>query len=292
MRNGTLWKRGCPPGASTLFSCRDTLRYAIGPHRELLARRQQEWPELAVDPDAFAQFLETRDAADPTHAADLYLASACVSVDPAALTAFDRRYLADVERISAASILPPTSSTRFARRYGSTSLRASGRALPRTSGRGSLASWLRVAALRIASNLRRAAGTRYRLEERGSEPAALPTDPELALIRRRYAAPFERALAGSFASLDERDRNLLRLHLLDGLGIHELAPLFRVHRATAARWLQAARAHLKERVLDRLRTELRVNERELQSLVRVVESHLEISLRTFFRSGPTAANGP
>ena len=252
---------------------------------------QEEWPELAVDPDAFAQFLKTRDAADPTHAADLYLASACVSGDPTALTAFDRRYLADVE-IYLRSVNPPPDLVDEVRQALREHLFWGERPrIAEYSGRGSLASWLRVAALRIASNLRRAAGTRYRLEERGSEPAALPTDPELALIRRRYAAPFERALAGSFASLDERDRNLLRLHLLDGLGIDELAPLFRVHRATAARWLQAARAHLKERVLERLRTELRVNERELESLVRVVESHLEISLRTFFRSGPTAANG-
>jgi hypothetical protein len=65
-----------------------------------------------------------------------------------------------------------------------------------------------------------------------------------------------------------------------------------VHRATVARWLQAARAHLKERVLERLRSDLGISELELRSLARAIESQLEISLRAFFRSGPAAANGP
>jgi RNA polymerase sigma-70 factor (ECF subfamily) len=253
---------------------------------------QEAWPEIVVDPAAFARFLEERAAAEPRHAADLYLAFACAGGNPTALTAFDRRYLADVETYLGGVNPSPELIDEVRQALREQLFLGERPRITDYSGRGSLASWVRVAALRFASNVRRAAGTRKRLEGHSEEPAALPVDPELALIRRRYSAQFERSLADSFALLDERDRNLLRLHLLDGLGIDELAPVFRVHRATVARWLQAARAQLKERVLELLRTNLRVSEMELASLARAIESHLEISLRAFFRSGPAPENGP
>ena len=99
-------------------------------------------------------------------------------------------------------------------------------------------------------------------------------------LRARHAGEFERALRDAFAGLDERERNLLRLHFLDGLGIDGLAPVFGVHRATAARWLAAARTRLHDGVIALLQARLDVDARELESLARVVRSELEISLRS------------
>src|SRR6185312_1867471 len=132
-------------------------------------------------------------------------------------------------------------------------------------------------------NLRRTADTRERIEARAPASPAVPLDPELALVRSRHAGDFERALQDAFGSLDERERNLLRLHFLDGLGIDGLAPVFGVHRATVARWLAAARERLQDTVLALLRERLAVGERELESLARLVRSDLEISLPSLFR---------
>src|SRR5439155_27001611 len=72
-------------------------------------------------------------------------------------------------------------------------------------------------------------------------------DPETALLRARYASAANEALREAFASLDARERNLLRQHFVDRLSIDDLGPLYGVHRATVARWLERAREALEAR---------------------------------------------
>jgi RNA polymerase sigma-70 factor, ECF subfamily len=85
-------------------------------------------------------------------------------------------------------------------------------------------------------------------------------------------------LRDAFASLQPRERNLLRLHFVERLGIDALASVLQVSRATAARHLAAAREALVERTIFNLRSRLRLAPAELDSLVAQVRSKLEISL--------------
>lgn len=266
-----------------------TLSYSRGVSiADMLAAGRAAWPELAIDEAAFASFAGER-AADAGHAADLYLACACAAGDPAALAAFERVYLSQVDSFLRGVRPSPALADDVRQALRERLFLGDRPRIVEYSGRGPLASWLRVAALRAASNLRRAEGARDRVEARADAPAAVPVDPELALVRARHADDFARALRDAFARLDERERNLLRLHFLDGLGIDGLAPVFAVHRATAARWLAAARARLQDEVLALLRERLDVGTRELDSIARLVRSELEISLQSLFRA--PAADG-
>ena len=255
----------------------------------MLAAGRAAWPGVEVARERLAAFVASRasdggsgraEDVERLHAADLYLACACAAGDPAALAAFERAYLAKVGDLLR-GVRPSPELVDEVRQHLRERLFLGER--PRIedySGRGSLVSWLRVAALRAASNLRRSEDARDRVEAHAPAPGGVPLDPELALVRSRHSHEFEQALRDAFGSLDERERNLLRLHFLDGLGIDGLAPVFGVHRATVARWLAAARQRLQDAVLELLRARLEVDAKELESLTRVVRSDLEISLQT------------
>ncbi len=104
------------------------------------------------------------------------------------------------------------------------------------SGRGALGAWVRVAAVRVGLRL-----TEQRRAPMPTIESALSTDPELDYVRSRYKSSFSQALTEGLATLSPEERNLLRLHFVDGLTIDGLAPFFGVHRATAARRLADAR---------------------------------------------------
>ena len=92
--------------------------------------------------------------------------------------------------------------------------------------------------------------------------------------RREFNASLERALD----SLTARQRNLLRQQYIDGLSIDELGRLYGVHRATAARWAQAARLALIDATRQILDERLALTDSEFRSLVRLVISQLELRL--------------
>jgi RNA polymerase sigma-70 factor (ECF subfamily) len=116
---------------------------------------------------------------------------------------------------------------------------------------------------------------------------ALPSpgdDLELDFLKRKYGAEFKAALAEAFGSLTPRDRNLLRQFFGQGLTVDEMAPLYRVHRATVARWIAKSRDTLVQRTRDALVQRLNAPASEVASLLRLIRSELDASLRTMTRS--------
>ncbi|MCW5807996.1 MAG: transcriptional regulator, partial [Deltaproteobacteria bacterium] len=110
---------------------------------------------------------------------------------------------------------------------------------------------------------------------------AAPDDPELALLRRTYAAEFRTAFAAAVSALAPEDRLLLRQHHVDGLGIDRLAALHGCHRATAARRVAAARTAVFETVRRRLLSNLRIGGQTFDSLLRLVQSELDLSIHRY-----------
>jgi RNA polymerase sigma-70 factor (ECF subfamily) len=243
---------------------------------------RREWPDVGLERDQFARYVEER-APSPEErpflrAAELYLACACAHGDDRALAEFDRRYLCEVPSFLARMNLTASFVDDVRQRVRERLFVK--RKIEQYSGRGTLPSWLRVVTVRVASNL---------LQEdkpHADLPDALPgnvLDPELRLIQRRYGEAFREALRDALVGLDVEDRNLLRLHYLDGLNIARIGVVFQVSRATIGRRLVEVRERIVREAYRLLESRLKATPEELASLLRVVRSDLVVSLSVILR---------
>jgi RNA polymerase sigma-70 factor (ECF subfamily) len=154
------------------------------------------------------------------------------------------------------------------------------------AGRGSLAGWLKVVAVRLALSRRR--GARHQ-ETPADDEAMLdlpaPLQPELELFRARYRGEFKAAFQSAFQQLEARERNLLRLQFVDDLTVDQIGAIYRVHRATAARWVAHAREALFDRTRRHLSTRLGLAPSQLTSILDLVRSHVDVSLLRLLDDG-------
>ena len=217
------------------------------------------------------------------HGADLYLACACVHHDRAALSAFDRSFLADVDRHVAGVHHGHQFADEVRQKIREELFVAKDERpgkITNYRGQGPLGGWLRVVAVRTALNLRRGKAPPASLDEdRAVDDVRAPLDPELEVIRRRYQNEFRTALVAAIEHLPPEQRNALRLHYLDGLSLDETATVCRVHRATVARWLARAKEQILADTGRLLQQQLRIGQAELNSVLRLVRSQIDVSLR-------------
>lgn len=268
-----------------------TDRAALG--RALVAAHaggRAAWPGITVEPGPFGAYLGERAAgrseADvlaalaTLPAADLYLAHAVLARRPGAV----ERFVADVLPTIDAPLAHLGADAARRDELRQLVLEAvvvggeRGPALARYAGRSDLRGWLRSVAVRIALK----AWARERPAESiddWEELAEQLVDPGLAVLRDRYQDEVAAAFREAVATLSPRQRTLLRLHHLDGLTVDELARIYAVHRATAARWVAAARDALFEETRVRLHGRLGLDESTFVSVVRLVQSQLVASLR-------------
>jgi RNA polymerase sigma-70 factor, ECF subfamily len=144
-------------------------------------------------------------------------------------------------------------------------------------GRGPLRAWLRTAALRTAlSDARRT--RRDEGEEALRAANLLTTDPEAEYIRERYATEYQQAFEEAFATLSVRARTLLKMHLLEDMSVDDMARAYGEHRSSTWRALKAARDQILEQARQRLVERLALSSREFESLMRLVQSRLELDL--------------
>src|SRR5262249_47209836 len=145
-------------------------------------------------------------------------------------------------------------------------------------GISDLRHWLRVAALRAAVDLLRTKNEEPIEPERLLAHPDPGEDPELDYIKRVYRAEFNQAFQRVFADLSFRERNLIRYVIRDRLDSDAMAAIYRVSRATVNRWLQSVREKLLTGVRTMLRERLNVNTRELESILALIQSRLEVTL--------------
>jgi RNA polymerase sigma-70 factor (ECF subfamily) len=112
--------------------------------------------------------------------------------------------------------------------------------------------------------------------------AALPTPddgPEEQHFRAKYKVELKAAFEEAMASLTPQQRNVLRHHYVDSLSIDEIGALYGVHRTTAFRWPETARATLAKRTQAGFAKRVRASPSEMQSIVRLLQSNIELSLQ-------------
>jgi RNA polymerase sigma-70 factor (ECF subfamily) len=143
------------------------------------------------------------------------------------------------------------------------------------AGRGDLAAWLLAVAKRAALKLREREGRSVALEI-AEDALVAAAHPEIEYLKARYASVFEDAFREAFAALSPRQRNLLRQHHIEGATLEAIATRYRVHRATGARWLAAAREAVLTGVRASLEARQALSASEIASLFRLAQSAFDL----------------
>jgi RNA polymerase sigma-70 factor (ECF subfamily) len=264
-------------------------------YSQMAALGRAAWPGIQVDDQRLVAHLG-RHLADPgedarvaleRNAGDLYLACACTAGDSRALEAFERCFLADLGTPLARIEVARATVDEIKQLLRDKLLVATADRPPRISeysGRGPLLSWVRVAAVNTALSLRRRQQPEISPDEnsRLQLPSA-DADPELAYMKARYRRDFKAAFAAAVALLSPQERMVLRLNFLDGLNIEEIGTLYRVHRATVARWIARARQSLLGETRRQLIERLQLGGGEFESLMGLVQSQLDVSIARYLR---------
>jgi RNA polymerase sigma-70 factor (ECF subfamily) len=258
---------------------------------EIVAAATRAWPTIVVTRERFVGYLTERLPGDAVnrdealrrmHTSDLYLACACVDRDPHALKAFEAHCLPAAERALTKLGLDQDARAEVKQRLW-LALFLEDRAPARMTsfqGRGDLCGWIRVMAvhegLAVLRRMRRQTSS-------GDDPVmdavAAGDDPEVAYLKRTYRHAFRLAFADALQRSSERDRLLLRQRFIDGLDVIAIARLHRVHRGTAASWLEQARRSVLAATRAALGNRLAVPLAEIDSILRLIGSQLEISRR-------------
>lgn len=253
------------------------------------------WPQFSVPAGAFARHLAEKMSEgtrpiplESIHGKDLYLALACAQGLEGALLVLDRQFLNTLPSAMAHFDRSGVVADDILQTLRQRILLVTKEGRPRIadySGRGSLKSWLRAAALHTAINL----GRRGKLEVEVDDAAMLEGrasagNIELDYMKARYRGEFKEAFRKALAELAPRDRNILRLHVVEGVGIQQIGASFGVHRATVARWVAQSRQQLLEATRRYLTHALHLKTDELESLMGLVRSQLDLSISSFLQS--------
>jgi RNA polymerase sigma-70 factor, ECF subfamily len=196
--------------------------------------------------------------------------------DPAALAELERSISSSVDRAVARFNRDRSFADEVKQQLREKLLTGENPKILQHGGVGDLGRWLRAVAARIAIDLTREGSREIADDDALANRAVLDDDPEIAHIKNAYATDFRAAFKEALTSLDEQTRNTLRLYYVQGLKLEELATLKQVVPSTISRRLAQARAALLERTKLGLSERLRVSNRDVESILRLIESRLEI----------------
>lgn len=155
-------------------------------------------------------------------------------------------------------------------------------ALATYRGRGSLALFVRTIAVRLAIDEHRKTRREVELDDLLAAPLA---DPELEYMRQRYAQDLVAAAREAWSRLAGHERFLLALRIFEHMSIDDLARVYQIHRASAARRAAAARAAFVGHVRAALREKLAIGEGTLDSILRIVTTSVQLPVDGVFTSG-------
>jgi RNA polymerase sigma-70 factor (ECF subfamily) len=212
------------------------------------------------------------------HGADLYLACASARGDVPALRILERRLLPLVAGPVRRLGVPEAGVDDVLQNVLVAVVAGPQPRIARYSARSALLHWLRVVAIRTAiTSLRRtkapAAG-----EALLNDIADAGGDPELHATRLRFGGELQQALEESLEKLPRRSKTVLRMHYVDGLNIEAIGAVYRVHRATVARWLIAIRSEVLAGIRERFALSAPATSSDYRSLYFALRDELHVSL--------------
>ena len=256
---------------------------------ELHAIAQAAYPGIVVAAATFAAELARRlgAIASPDQLArvrtdHVYLAIACAAGDEPAIRCFQAEFLREIDA-SGARLRARADQVDEVRSQLSRILFVSepGRpaAVSEFSGRGDLRSYVRVIATRELVRVLKKASRDIAVSNDAVLDMLSPTDdPTLEYLREHYRAEVDAAMRAALTRLGEQTRALLQYSLIDRWTVDRIGALYDVHRATAARWVGAAREELATALRGELASRLAISVEEVDSIVRLVQSRIDVSL--------------
>lgn len=259
----------------------------------ILARVRQRWPEISVPEEEFVTYLAQRAPVDSdaslaaVNVEDLYLACACARGDPLGVVELETNYIAPADvallRLDVPAVVREEAKQALRARL-LVGEGAQGAKIAAFAGRGDLASWVRVSAVRLALDLHRKRGKERLVgdEALSALPGAL--DPQSEYLREHYRAHLGEVFRDALASLAAKDRNVLRYHYLKGLNLDQIGAIYNIHKSSASRRLARARERLLRETRVRLIARLDVSRSTADSLLRLLPSQLAESVRHAFGS--------
>jgi RNA polymerase sigma-70 factor (ECF subfamily) len=295
----TAQSNGLLPGLATLFEENRSEQASREPHtlshlnealEAALDRCHRAWPRVRLDAKVFIPYLAARvppgmnslEALRTLHVEDLYLACACAKGDARAIAILETQAIARAPSFVSQPKMPGLVADEL-RQVVRTRILVATDGAPRIAqytGRGPLGAWVRVVTLRAAADLRRSEKAHRPLEQHSrAKPPSARTDPELRFLRGRYERQFRAALETTLAQLSRKERNVLRMHHLDGMSTNAIGKLFKVHGTTVLRWIMAARERIVAETRRLLHSELDLDEREVDSVLAVIARDIDVSVR-------------
>jgi len=263
---------------------------------QVIELARKTWPGATVDLHQFVAQLARRmipgkrvdEWLANVHSADLYLCCGCASGDSQSIATFEQAVLPQVVPAIAGIDSSPTFVAEAKQQVRQKLFVSADGRPPKISeyaGFGPLAHWLRAVALRTALNLRRAHNREETLasDDQLLELPAQVNDLELEYLKERYRKDFTEAFRKAVSMLSPQERNVLRLHFVDGLSLTQVGSAYQADKSTVSRWIAKSRLILLQRTREELSNRLRLDTKELDSLMHLVNSQLDVSISTVLR---------
>lgn len=253
------------------------------------------WPGVRLDREVFLQRLADAGAASAngcTRPSELFLAAACLAGDPAALEHFDREYIAQIPQFVAKFRLARAEVEDLQQVVRMRLLAGPRPSLATYTGLGSLEGWVRVVAVRVALDLRAGSTPAQEALDDGALMRLAPDapsapDPSIAtILDERHRPAVREALNTALLGLSNRDRTVLRMYVVDDVSLDAIAIVYRVHRATVARWLVSIRGDLLKAIRRRLKVDLGASHSSVVSLMRALQFDIQLSLSRILDDEP------
>jgi RNA polymerase sigma-70 factor (ECF subfamily) len=249
---------------------------------EALAAGRAAWEGVDLAEDAFANAVARHCPAseplDGIRSTDLYLATACAAGDAAALKHLDDRILcqigATIRRIDSS----PAFIDEVRQELRVHLLLPRGDKPPRISeysGRGALGGWVHVAAARLALTMKRAGGARSDVPSTRADPGTM--DAETLYLRERYRDDLQTAFEETIRELTTRQRNILRMHFIDGIPLDRLATIYGMHRTTLGRWVTSTCDEIMATARRRLGARVQLPAGAMDSIVAILRSEIDFT---------------
>lgn len=258
-------------------------------------RGRARWPGIVLSQTEFeAQLARIEATAESLadHAEEIFLVAACLTGNTTAFQEFDKTFLSRVgtliSRVSTdADLIDEVKQQLRIRLFTGKDPR-----LAHYRGEGALEGWVRVAAMRTALNTleSRKRDRHVEIDDNRLGNALSPFLSADHLVAGAELQPVvQKALTVALEQLPARNKAILRLHFVEHLNIEEIGLVYRVHRATIARWLVTIRRDLLSRVQEHMEVRLQVSPSEFRSLVEAVRGDLHASLSRILPANPPDA---